>query len=116
MTESNSNLNPRHVLVSVMGLFFSKKYWLVTWQLASAISVALAGGSTCLPNVTFTGIYDEPIESRREVTQPTDEKVQQASTQFRVDGPFCGRQGHCCATDVSVSEGAAMQISTTLIT
>ena len=96
-----------------MALYFSKKYWLVPWQLASAISVALAGGSTCLPNVTFTGIHNEPIESRREVTQPTDEKAQEASTQFRVDGPFCGRQGHCCATDVSVSEGAASLVGAT---
>lgn len=98
-----------------MALYFSKKCWLVTWQLASAISFALAGGRTCLPTVTFTGIHDEPIESRREVTQPMEEKVQQAWIHFRVDGPFCGKQGHCCATDVNVSQGAAMRISTTPI-
>jgi hypothetical protein len=94
-----------------MALYFSKKYWLVTWQLASALSYALSGGSTCLPNVTFTGIYEEPIESRRDLAQLIEEQLQQPWIQFRVDGPFCGKRGQCCTTDVSVSQGAAIQTS-----
>ena len=96
-----------------MAHHFSKKYCLMTWQLASAISCALAHGSTCVLNVTFTGIHDKPIDSRRDITQPIEEEVQEAWNHFRVDGPFCGRQGHCCATDVSVNQGAATRISAT---
>ena len=80
--------------------------WLLIWQLVPAFG----SDGTCFPNLTLIDINRADLRDplHHEASQPNSQKAKhRAPVSFRIEGPLCETERHCCSKDVTVSQGAA---------